>query len=176
MDAKQETMTAIVVRGDLIRRYPTAHWFLQEAMRDDEGEWRPVVDSHVEVTFLGLLDAQTAVYGFDLPPKTVRGNRAQGRPGYFVTIEEQAGAPRFGLDTEKPRHFINTPTAWDQLSWGHLVASQQDLDALPHARATGVRIDGLQLDGATWGKNAAHLARATWQRPFRMSIHADLLI
>lgn len=176
MDATQDAMTAIVVRGDLIRRYPTAHWFLQEAMRDDEGKWIPVKSSLVEVSFLGLLDAQTAVYGFDLPPKKVRGNRAQGTPGYFVTIEEQAGAPRFGLDTEKPQHFTNTPRSWDKLSWGHLVASQQELDALSHARATGVRIDGLQLAGTTWGKNAAHLARATWQRPFRMSIHADLLI
>lgn len=175
MDDEQETMTAIVVRGDLIRRYPTAHWFLQKAVLD-AGEWVPVADSHVEVSFLGLLDAQTAVYGFDLDPKEVRGNRARDIPGYFVTIEEQAGAPRFGLDTEKPQHFSNTPRSWDKLSWGHLVASQAELDVLTHARATGARIDGLQLDGTTWGKNAAHLARATWQRPFRMSIHADLLI
>lgn len=160
MDPAQETMTAIVVRGDLIRRYPTAHWFLQAARRNDAGERLPIKSSHVEVSFLGLLDAQTAVYGFDLRPEEVRSDPVRGTLGYFVTIEEQAGAPRFGLDTEKPRHFTNTPQAWDQLSWGHLVANQPELDRLTHARATGMRIDGLTIAGTTWGKNAAHLAAA----------------
>ena len=37
-NVEQEAMTVIVVRGDIVRRYPTAHWFLQKAQIDRGGE------------------------------------------------------------------------------------------------------------------------------------------
>jgi hypothetical protein len=175
MGGADVTMTAIVVRGDLVRRYPSAHWFLQPAQLAEEG-WQPVDGAVVEISFLGALDAQTAVYGFDVDPDTVRGNRENGVGGYFVGVEERLGAPRFGLDPATRAHFTGTPRGWDEASWGHLVDSREALDALTHARATGLRLDGATLDGTTWGRNSAHMARATWQRPFRMLMHADLLI
>jgi hypothetical protein len=164
-------MTAIVVRGDLVRRYPTAHWFLQRAARGEDGQLVPVAGTVAEVAFLVVVDRQTAVYGFDVATAAVRGE--DGGDGYFVGVEEQVAGPRFGLDVAKPAQFTRKPASWDQLGWGHLVASEQELDDLTHATATGTRIDGLQLQGATWGRNSAHQARATWQRPFRMLIHAD---
>jgi len=175
MPGGDETMTAIVVRGDVVRRYPSAHWFMQPA-RLGAGGWEPVEGAVVEVSFLGSLDAQTAVYGFDIDPEKARGDRGNGKPGYFVGVEERVGAPRFGLDDAKKADFTGRPTSWDTASWGHLVASQQELDALTHARATGSRLDRVARDDTTWGRNAAHIARATWQRPFRMLIHADVLI
>jgi hypothetical protein len=175
MGGADVTMTAIVVRGDLVRRYPSAHWFLQPAQLGEDG-WQPVDGTVIEVSFLGALDAQTAVYGFDLDPDTVRGDRENGVGGYFVGVEERLGAPRFGLDQAARAHFTGTPRGWDEASWGHLVDSREALDALTHARATGVRLDGTTLDGTTWGRNSAHMARATWQRPFRMLMHADLLV
>jgi hypothetical protein len=107
----------------------------------------------------------------------VRGDRPAGDPGYLMAIEEQPGAPRLGLDVERNRHFIDLPTSWNQLSWGHLVASREELDGLTHARADSERLTTMgPREGITWGRNAAHLARACWQRPFRMYIHADTLI
>jgi hypothetical protein len=176
MPGGDETITAIVVRGDIVRRYPSAHWFMQPAKLGRAG-WEPIEGSVVEVLFLGSLDHQTAVYGFDIDPDIARGDRANGGdPGYFVGIEERVGAPRFGLDAAKKADFTGYPSSWDTASWGHLVASQAELDALTHARATGLRLADFTLDDTTWGRNAAHIARATWQRPFRMLIHADLLI
>jgi hypothetical protein len=172
-----ESQTAVIVRGDLVRRYPTAHWFLQEAAIGDDGAWTPADGGHIEeAAFLGTLDPQTAFYGFDISTKVVRGDRDRGVPGYFVVIEEQPGAPRLGLDVAQPGDFQSKPTSWDDVSWGHLVSSQEELDALTHARATGVRIEGLKLGKTIWGRNSAHIARASWQRPFRMLIDADLLI
>jgi hypothetical protein len=159
-------MTAIVVRGDLVRRYPTAHWFLQAF--DDAGE--PVDGDVVEPSFLARLDAQTAALGFDRSSDEVRA-------GYFVGVEEQPAAPRFGLDAERPGDFGRRPRgSWDTASWGHVVSSQEELDALTYARASGQRLEGVRLEGATWGRNAAHQARATWQRPVRMLIRPELLI
>ncbi|HVD29054.1 MAG TPA: hypothetical protein VNC79_11235 [Mycobacteriales bacterium] len=31
-------------------------------------------------------------------------------------------------------------------------------------------------EGASWGRNAAHLAAITYQRPYRVLLHADLLL
>ena len=168
------SLTAIVVRGDLVRRYPTAHWFLQQAAPAGHGLLAPVEGTMAEVAFLAALDAKTAVFGFDVPVDVVRGD--DGGHGYFVGIEEQPAGPRFGLDVEEAADFKGKPGSWDECSWGHLVADQKQLDALTHATATGSRLDGLSLEGATWGRNAAHQARATWQRPFRMLIHAERLI
>jgi hypothetical protein len=179
VDAKQETMTAVVVRGDLVRRYPSAHWFLQPAEIDGDGVRSPVEGACVEVSFLGALDAQTSVYGFDLTPDDVRGAGTRAKPGYYIGVEEAAGEARFGLNPAKASHFgdrAGDPRSWDGLAWSHLAPTQADLDALTHARATGTEIDGLTIRGTTWGRNAAHQARATWQRPFRMLMHAETLI
>jgi hypothetical protein len=169
--------TVIVVRGDLVRRYPTARYFLQEAALDGD-EASPVERAApLDPVFLGSLDRDTVFFGFEKDPADVRGDRPNGVPGYFLAIEEQAGAPRLGLDRARPKHFVEDPTSWDEASWGHLVTSQEALDALTHADALNDRLRGLgELDGIAWGRNAAHLARATWQRPFRMYIHADLLV
>jgi hypothetical protein len=164
--------TVIVVRGDLVRRYPSAHYFLQEAERGDDG-LQPRPDAPpVEPVFLGALGPDTVFFGFDVGIDEVRGD-----PGYLLAIEEQAGAPRLGLDAAKKGHFGELPkTSWNGVSWAHLATSREELDGITHARADNDRLSGLTLEGATWGRNAAHLARACWQRPFRMYIHADTLI
>ncbi|MGI8332711.1 hypothetical protein ACRYCC_22390 [Actinomadura scrupuli] len=169
--------TVIVVRGDLVRRYPSAHYFLQAAELGDHGPVPRADAAPVEPVFLGALSPDTVFFGFDLEPRVVRGDRPAGDPGYLVAIEEQPGAPRLGLDVERDRHFSEPPASWNQLSWGHLVASREELEELTHARADSARLTAMgPLEGITWGRNSAHLARACWQRPFRMYIHADTLI
>jgi hypothetical protein len=164
--------TVIVVRGDLVRRYPSAHYFLQAAEPGPDGLQPRADAAPVEPAFLGALGPDTVFFGFELEPDVVRGD-----PGYFVAIEEQPGAPRLGLDVAKERHFITLPKSWNNASWGHLAASQEELDGLAHARADSTRLTDMgPLEGVTWGRNAAHLARACWQRPFRMYIHADTLV
>ena len=168
--------TVIVIRGDLVRRFPSAHVFLQQAaFRGDDAV--PVDGGLVyEPIFLGTLDRDTVFFGFEPDDKTVRGDRPSGVAGFFVAIEEQVGAPRLGLDEPRPKDFDEPPASWDDLSWGHLATSEEELAGLTHARAANARLSGLELEGVTWGRNAAHLARACWQRPFRAYIHADLLV
>lgn len=165
--------TVVVVRGDLVRRYPSAHFFLQAAEPNPEPgqEPGPALDSAaVEPAFLGRLAPDTVFFGFDLPPGDVRAR-------YYLAIEEQPGAPRLGLDEARTRDFTSLPRSWNNLSWGHLVDSQTELDRLRHARADSTRLAAMApIDGVTWGRNSAHLARACWQRPFRMYIRAATLV
>jgi hypothetical protein len=99
------------------------------------------------------------------------------RASYFVGIEELPGASRFGLDEPEAGDYKNPPANWNAVSWGHLVTSEKELDALSYARADSPRLVAVgELNKTTWGLNSAHMARATWQRPFRMLIPADLLV
>jgi hypothetical protein len=177
MAASELGMTVIVIRGDVVRRYPTAHCYLHLATRAS-GETEPAEGGEREPDFLGSLGTDTAFYGFtDLPSSKVSGSGTIADPGYFFVIEEQAGAPRFGLDPAKPADYNTDPSTWNRLSWGHLVHSRAELDALSHARGDNERLTGLgEINSTTWGYNAAHIARACWQRPFRMLIHADDLV
>lgn len=175
MGAADATATVIVVRGDIVRRYPTAHYYLQQASWAD-GAATPVDGAVVAASFLGSLDRDTVFFGFEVDPQTVVGDRSPAAPGYFLAIEEQLGAPRFGLDDPKPEHFAKTPKSWDRLSWAHLVDDRDELDALTHAPAEHDRLAAVTDTAATWGTNSAHNARACWQRPFRMLIHASDLI
>jgi hypothetical protein len=172
-----DVATVIVVRGDVVRRYPSAHYFLQEAELGADGATPREDTAPVEPIFQGALGPDTVFFGYDVEHEKVRGDRDHDVPGYFLAIEEQVGAPRLGLDDARPRHFITLPTSWNGLSWGHLATSQEELDTLTHARADSPRLTTMgPLEGVTWGRNAAHLARACWQRPFRMYIHADTLV
>jgi hypothetical protein len=175
MQATTAISTVIVVRGDLVRRYPTASYYLQAAAR--KGKQVVPVDGDVQAPiFYGALDRDTVFFGFDEDPDTVRGDGTARSPGYYLAIEEQAGAPRFGLDEAEPGDYGNFPATWDDLSWGHLVSSEDELEQLTHAPAELARLEQVPDDSATWGKNSANQARACWQRPFRMLIHAEELI
>ena len=179
MKSHAAEMTVFVVRGDLVRRYPTAHYFLQKATVDPKsGEIAPV-DGEVEpVSFSGLLDAQTLFVGFDKKPKDVIGHRANGGdPGWLFAVEEQPAAPRFGLDEPPEDHpdWGKPPTLWSELSWANVVTGEKALAELTHTPVDVTWLAGKPIENTTWGRNAAHMARACWQQSFRMYIPADQL-
>jgi hypothetical protein len=88
--------------------------------------------------------------------------------------------PRFGLDvaSEDGSDLSRGAGSWNDLSWGHLVPVGGSLDDITHAvaRTPLPRRTPATLDGLSWGRNAAHMAAITWQRPYRVLIHADLLL
>ena len=71
-------------------------------------------------------------------------------------------------------------TQWNQLTWRHLVRSQQELAALTHVKlkqGTPPRPDtSNNPPGATWGFNGAHMARITLQQPVRIAILATQML
>ena len=109
--------------------------------------------------------------GFPLTDAQVRGadSQANGHAGWFFVLQQQPTEARFGLDVATT--FGGAPERWSDLSWGHLVSDEQTLRQLVH-----VPLDGLlrskTLDHVLWGKNSAHMASITRQRPFRVAVHA----
>jgi hypothetical protein len=174
----------VLIRGDLLRRYPDAHIYLVRAVwvgtsvGTDDADWR-------EPALRGTLDASTQFYGFTVSAADLRGDRGGGirtpqTAGWFIAIEEAPTGPRFGLDTpaDDGADLLAGATAWDDLTWGHLVERGGSLEDLSYAVAREplpprTRITG---DDRRWGHNAAHMAAITYQRPFRVLIHADQLL
>ena len=163
----RESQLVLLVRGDLLRRYPSTVIY---AAPDAAG--RPQVqDAAVTVPlFRGRLDPDVTFAGFDL---TVD----EARAGWWFVFEEQPTEPRFGLDVadgfgdEAPD--LNQ---WNDLSWNHLVPSAAALAELDHIAAGAAPPAPVDPAGAVWGANSAAMAQILAQQPVRVCLRAaDLL-
>ena len=161
----------LLLRGELIRRYPNAVIYAAQAVLED-GQLKPskASDHGLQPLFRGTLKPDVTFLGFPLSKQ-----QALAGLGYFFIIQQQPTEPRFGLDEAN----FTTPqppplTTWNDLSWRHLANTPAALQALSHATLTAVLPE--IPDKAQWKKNAAHQAYITLQRPVRIAIHArDML-
>jgi hypothetical protein len=141
----------MLMRSALLRRYPNAIIYATPGVIIN-GARAPSIDpvDEVQPAFRGAMQPDISFFGFDLTTAQVTGS--DGKPGYYIVIQEHPTEPRFGLDADTP------------------VGNQSHLGigAGPPA--------GLPLDGLQWGRNAAHMAGITRQLPVRIAIHASQLV
>ena len=157
----------LLLRGELLRRYPNSVIYAVAAVRKD-GQLNlssPPVERHP--VFRGTLKPDVTFLGFDLKCED-----AIADPGWFFVIQEQPTEPRFGLDAADFDEPLPAPTK-NNLSWRHLAKTEDELKALAHASVKTVLPD---IDKAKWGRNSAHQAYITLQRPVRIAIHAREMI
>jgi hypothetical protein len=169
----------LLVRGQLFRRYPNALLYAAKAERDTAGRIKPGATERFPL-FRGVAPPDVTFFGFQLTEAEARGSaQPGGDPGWFFVIQQQPGEPDFGLDVD-PGGDPAPVTEWNQLTWQHLVRSQQELAALTHVKlkqGTPPRPDtSKNPPGATWGFNAAHMARITMQQPVRIAILASQML
>jgi hypothetical protein len=180
-----EARLVLVVRGDLLKKYPTAVIYAQQAKwsKDTQGrDIRELDDSNPAQfvkapIFKAEIDPDVRFLGFDLTSSVVKGDPdpAANDPGWFFVIQERPGEPRFGLDNlseDSPE----TPTSWNELAWEHLA----QFEALGCVDFT-VNVPGpLNLTAPDnqfqWGRNAADMAYILYQVPVMVAFHAaDML-
>lgn len=136
-----KTQLVLVIRGELLKKYPTAVVYAHKA---DWGKKNNVQDVNEERVFVGLTDAEKQnpptskiktplfeakvepdiyFFGFDLDDEEARGTlnptQLSDNPGWFFVIKERPGEPRFGLDIEKATNELNQEKIinWNNLSW-----------------------------------------------------------
>lgn len=179
-----EARLVLVVKGDLLKKYPTAVVYAQQAMwaPDQDGFVRVLDDRNPAQTvktpiFKAEIDPDVRFLGFDLTASFVKGNPdpSANDPGWFFVIQERPGEPRFGLDNlsdDSPE----TPTNWNELAWEHL-AQFETLGCVnfrvnvPDATSIADPDDQFQ-----WGRNAADMAYIFYQVPVMVAFHAaDML-
>ena len=160
----------LVVRSELVRRYPSVLVAAVPAEWNTDGNRTPMKDPGrlVLPAFRGHIGADVLYAGFSRPSFTEAigaPTPAANSPGWFLLLSENPGDPRFGLDPgEGP-----APPTRATLSWGHLSPAPDK----PYAPiASFPSVPGFTAGAAT----AASMASLVRQRPFRAFLHASLLI
>lgn len=169
-NASADENLVLLIRGELLRRYPNSVIYAVKAVEENgqiDLSTDPVDERHP--LFRGTLKPDVTFLGFDLTPE-----EAVAGPGWFFVIQQQPTEPRFGMD-EADWDDQNPPplTTWDNLNWRHMADTEEELNALSHASINRSMPD---IATAKWGKNSAHQASITLQRPVRIAIHASEMI
>jgi hypothetical protein len=181
----------LLIRSALLRRYPDLRVYAVEAaweQQQGKNVRREAIGGTVKTPlFVARLTADMTVFGFDLSVEDARGStNPASHPGYFFVLEQQPGAPRFGLDARRSRQAGKAPASWTSVSWSHLVEKDAPLPAFIDVngpswlQAGGALPSNSDAPGAagqdTWGEDAAAMARITFQRPVRLLVHADAML
>lgn len=144
----------MLMRSELLRRYPTAIIYALKAVVSGVGARQPSTAPTDESypAFRGSMEPDLYFFGFDLEVDDVIGVSGDAtRPGYYIVIQEQPTEPRFGLD-------VGTDTG----NTTHLHSAS----APP----------GTAQPNLTWGRNGAHTAALLRQQPVRVAIHASQFV
>jgi hypothetical protein len=172
----------LLVRGELLRRYPNAIIYACHAQWGGEGQPRTLSDAEMYPLFRGTMDPDVTFFGFDLTEDAARGgDQAQGGdPGWFFIFQQAPSEPRFGMEPT-PKDPVAT---WADLAWSDFAFAPSTAGA-PIFAQTSVDPQNVKLqvgpDNAddtnnAWGKDSAQTAYILFRRPARIAIHADLML
>jgi hypothetical protein len=161
-----EGMTVLLVRGELLHRYPRSIVHLAPGLPSKDGpppldmnedHWKPPV-------FALRLDDRTTAFAYNVPP-----DKISGKPGFYFVFSEPITGPRFNFDAVP-----TTPMkVWNDLDWD----SVKDSRGFAFAGTAPKREPPNEnKKGADWNRDAADIARIAFAQPFRVAYHADELL
>lgn len=198
-DGDNEEEVVLVIRGELLRKYPTAviyahraQWQLKEdgtidakkERRLDEGA--PIQAKMKTPLYEAKADPDIYFFGFDLTVEEAQGGTGENPgddPGWFFVIKERPGEPRFGLDIDQSPA-INV---WNDLAWEDVVPGVTPDDFIDPVApdihvidpssdpALQEKVDQFNEDKSlVWDSNtnAAVLAYILYQVPVLVAVHA----
>jgi hypothetical protein len=159
-----ENMTVLLVRGELLHRYPRSIVHLARGTPSNDGS--PMLDANEDgwtsPDFTLRLDDRTTAFAYNVSPDSIR-----GKPGFYFVFSEPITGPRFNFDVGRTTPMV----VWNDLDWGTVQDSR------------GFAIAGSRLsaepsnkESASWNRDAADIARIAFARPFRVAYHADELL
>lgn len=205
LTAQGSAQAVLVIRGELLKRYPTAVIFAQHA------KWA-MTNGKIDPTLPRSLDELTSAeeqnpprskirsplydakadpdiyfFGFDLTVDEAKGQSGQNPgddPGWFFVIKQRPGEPRFGLEVSRSGPI----TIFDQITWDDVspaVAPGAILPAgsfAPIALSTPLPTDPDQDQHADDVQvNGAAPSSARWayllfRAPVMVAVHADQML
>ena len=161
----------LVVRGEVVKRYPDAIFLAMRAGGKD-AEGKPIfVDpdsdpsAEAKILFHAALPPDVLLVGFELTAAQVR-----NEPWWFV-IAEHPTAPRFGLDLGH-----DTSTNKNNLDWADLGVLQFGRFLDPKAKVVNVPVSGGDPASIRWADTSAVVAGALLQNPLRAAFDGKKLI
>jgi hypothetical protein len=142
----------LLVRGELLRRYPNTVIFAGKAKAGTDGDHGRVLDETDErfPIFRGTLSPDITFFGFNLSVDDARGGTEAAPLGFFFVFQEQPTEPRFGLEPDSAR-----PVAqWEDLAWTNFAGPARAGRGVA-ARAPAVQAAGAAADTNTEDQNAS---------------------
>jgi hypothetical protein len=134
----KESELVLVIRGELLKKYPTAVIYAHRAAWERTGtnaidksrprklapltpgqESNPPRDIVKTPLYEAKIDPDIYFFGFDLTAEQARGGQivnGEEDPGWFFVIKERPGEPRFGLDIPQGQAQPVVHT-WSDLAW-----------------------------------------------------------
>jgi hypothetical protein len=196
-----KSQVVLVVRGDLLKRYPNTILYAQQAtwsadprrknrlaLSDETGELYVNHPKDQRLRFplyRAFVPPDIHFIGFDLTLAEVKGHpaldetaemRAKLTPaqlGWFFVLQEMVGEPRFGLDVKAPIEPA-TPPSWNDLSWVNVdLSGGQCVDL---AKKLVGASNATREEGTKWGANAADMAYVLYQEPVMVGIHGRRML
>jgi hypothetical protein len=193
----EEGNLVLVVRGDLLKKYPDTIVYAQKAKYNpDDLMGERVFDTENVANmrfplFSGELAPDIYLFGFDLMEDEARGLRMRENengnpttPGWFFAFKERPGHTKFGLDD-----YITTqgdvnatpplnPPSWDDLAWEYLENDRSKLENfhLNFSKNLHMTAPPLGEPHAVWGSNSADMANILYQDPVLFARHAAELL
>ena len=173
-----EGRVVLVVRGELLQRYPDAIIVALRAGSVDAQGHPTFIDPDTDPTamarvlFHAHLDPDITLVGFDLSAAQVRNER------WWFVIAEHPTAPRFGLDLFNPGNTPVQPAGANRnaLDWNDLGALEFGKFLRAGARTLPVGNKGGSPDPIAWPETSAMVAGALLQNPVRAAFDAKKLI
>ena len=181
----------LMIRGNLIKRYPNALVYAVGAQLDASGgqngkllpglnEFGGEALEPQFPVFRGALGEDLIFMGFSFDADSARSVLAEAghytQYGKFFVFEERIGEARFGLDEAESSIEPDGDVPLDNLSWGHFQLAEKEHYGKYLADVFDVKIP---LTGDTvWNENtdSGSRARITLQKSVRLAIHADQLL
>jgi hypothetical protein len=194
-----EEELVLVIRGELLKKYPNTIVTAQKAKWQPKSASDPTPDKAKERRFDDTSKPMTPLYearvapdiyffGFDLVAKDARGDdRVDDKPGWFFRIEEVPGDARFGFDIERD----GALNVWNDLSWPDVVPALADgktikVSAVPAQVLIEPNTPDVQEKHDQWDSDrhvplnaavsSAELAYIALQTPVIMAVHASELL
>jgi len=151
----------LLLRGELLRRYPNTIVVAMRAVNDRQPSRAP--DDLRRPVFAGQFDPDVSFFGFPLVDTEL-----DDGPGWFFALMEPVTEPRFGLDeTRGGPSGGGSGSAADRLAW-------EDTAVPPGGHLARPAFGALGLNPVTAA--ADDLAATLFQRPFALFVHAKHLL
>jgi hypothetical protein len=183
-----EDPLVLVVKGDLVRRYPGVIISAAHTRLGPSGKRLLDPDTVIEPDFVGLLAPDVLLVGFDaLTEPIVRAVQDDPAKAYWFFFAEHFAEPRFGFDElvennvelgpDEHRAWTTVGRTWNDAAWQYATLDARGfLTAASFTEALRKGTDDGSPEQHKWASDAASQAWIALQFPFRRGVPATQLL
>ncbi|HYR91492.1 MAG TPA: hypothetical protein VE422_45990 [Terriglobia bacterium] len=185
----------LVIRGELLKRYPNTVIYAQKAIDDGHGHNVIRMDLtpaqfDIELKFplfRAEIEPDLRFFGFDLTTEKAKGiidsnDFPNDKRGWFFVIQEVPGEPRFGMDIsytatqDSDTDPTNDPKdTWNNLAWNLFGPTEpRFIKRLPGPSFH--KVGDKDLTDHSWARNSAEMAYELFQTPVMVAVHSSEML